>query len=63
MFLFQDPTANKWITPIIQGYVEQANCQVDFSEDEAHKQTEIDPVHFDLMLISRRSVTRAGKIG
>lgn len=50
--------ANDWVIPIIQGYVQTGKCEVDFKDMAllAH----IAPERFDLTLISRRSVTRAG---
>ena len=49
--------------PIIQGYVQTAKCEVDFSDSglNEHILMQIEAERFDLILISRRSVKRAGK--
>ncbi|XP_028414935.1 phosphatidylinositide phosphatase SAC2-like [Dendronephthya gigantea] len=57
-----DASAHGWIVPVIQGYVQTALCEVDYSEsgmnEEILRQTAAEK--FDLILISRRSVSRAG---
>ena len=48
--------------PIIQGYVQTAFCEVDYSESgmNEHMRNQMAAEKFDLILISRRSVSRAG---
>lgn len=58
----QDACANEWVLPIIQGYVQSARCEVNYSESgmDEHVLNEMEAETFDLLLISRRSVSRAG---
>ncbi|KAL9982827.1 hypothetical protein ACROYT_G004936 [Oculina patagonica] len=61
----EDPLASKWITPIIQGFCKIAHCVNTFEDEEAEEGEErkaapFPPEEFDLVLISRRSVYRAG---
>ena len=62
-FCCQDETANEWIVPVIQGYVQTALCEVNYSgsgmNEDMLKQMAAEKFH--LILISRRSVSRAGK--
>jgi len=64
-FLPQDPIATKWVIPVIQGYCKIAHCINTFEDDEAEEGEDkrvapFPPEEFDLVLISRRSVYRAG---
>ena len=60
----QDASANDWIVPIIQGYVQAALCEVDYSGSgmNEHMLEQMAAEKFDLILISRRSVSRAGSL-
>lgn len=48
--------------PVIQGYVQTALCEVDYSESgmNVHMLMQMAAEKFDLILISRRGVSRAG---
>lgn len=61
---YQDASANEWIVPIIQGYVQAALCEVDYSGSgmNEHMLEQMAAEKFDLILISRRSVSRAGSL-
>ena len=66
VFILQDSVANKWVIPIIQGYCKIAHCintfeEEDLDEGEDRRVAPFPPEEFDLVLISRRSVFRAGK--
>ncbi|XP_029188502.2 phosphatidylinositide phosphatase SAC2-like [Acropora millepora] len=61
----EDPVANRWVIPIIQGYCKIAHCvntfeEDDGDEDEDKKVVPFPPEEFDLVLVSRRSLNRAG---
>lgn len=61
----EDSVANKWVIPIIQGYCKIAHCintfeEEDLDEGEDRRVPPFPPEEFDLVLISRRSVFRAG---
>ena len=60
----QDANANEWIVPVIQGYIQTASCEVDYSEAGMNEEMlrQIASEKFDLILISRRSVSRAGTV-
>ncbi|KAJ7385551.1 Phosphatidylinositide phosphatase SAC2 [Desmophyllum pertusum] len=65
LLISEDPLAHKWITPIIQGYCKIAHCVNTFEDDDAEEGEErntppFPPEEFELVLISRRSVYRAG---
>ncbi|EDO26798.1 predicted protein, partial [Nematostella vectensis] len=60
-----DPLASSWILPVIQGYCSIVHCHNMFEEDDMEEQSDIQigalpPEEFDLLLISRRSIFRAG---
>lgn len=64
--LLQDPVASRWVIPIIQGYCKIAHCINTFEEDDADegedkKIVPFPPEEFDLVLVSRRSLYRAGE--
>ena len=64
--MLQDPVANRWVIPIIQGYCKIAHCintfeEDDGDEDEDKKVLPFPPEEFDLVLVSRRSLNRAGE--
>ncbi|XP_032240678.2 phosphatidylinositide phosphatase SAC2 [Nematostella vectensis] len=61
----EDPLASSWILPVIQGYCSIVHCHNMFEEDDMEEQSDIQigalpPEEFDLLLISRRSIFRAG---
>lgn len=61
----EDPIAHKWVMPIIQGYCKIAHCVNTFQDDDVEEGEErgdppFSPEEFDLVLISRRSLNRAG---
>lgn len=63
----QDPLASKWATPIIQGYCKIEHCINTFQDEDADENDEkktapFPPEEFQLVLISRRSIHRAGKV-
>lgn len=63
----QDPLASKWATPIIQGYCKIEHCINTFQDEDADESDEkktapFPPEEFQLVLISRRSIHRAGKV-
>ena len=65
-FQFQDPTALHWAVPVIQGYCKISRCENTFEVDEGEEITDIQRMplpaeEFELILISRRSVRRAGQ--
>ena len=62
MVICQDDKAHGWIVPVIQGYVQTALCEVDYSQSGMNKEVlkQMAAEKFDLILISRRSVSRAG---
>lgn len=61
----EDPLASKWATPIIQGYCKIEHCINTFQEEDADENAEkkvapFPPEEFKLVLLSRRSIHRAG---
>ncbi|XP_031570403.1 phosphatidylinositide phosphatase SAC2-like, partial [Actinia tenebrosa] len=61
----EDPLCAHWILPIIQGYCQIVHCVNNFEEEEPDELVEIQrgdlPAEkFDILLISRRSIHRAG---
>ena len=64
--MLQDPVANRWVIPIIQGYCKIAHCINTFEEDDGDEEEDktvvpFPPEEFDLVLVSRRSLNRAGE--
>ncbi|XP_056004928.1 phosphatidylinositide phosphatase SAC2-like isoform X2 [Ostrea edulis] len=68
-----DPEVEKlyahWITPVIQGYVQVENCVLDFTQSSTASldlspdygnSKHLDPLEYQLGIISRRSIHRAG---
>ncbi|XP_067937896.1 phosphatidylinositide phosphatase SAC2-like [Watersipora subatra] len=59
LIVSNDPLADHWIQPIIQGFFERKTCSV--SESRFYQQTGLDShFEFSLTLLSRRSRHRAG---
>ncbi|XP_078311930.1 phosphatidylinositide phosphatase SAC2-like isoform X2 [Crassostrea virginica] len=69
----RDPEEEKlyshWIIPVIQGYVQMENCVLDFTQSSTSSQDlspdygnsrYLDPLEYQLGIISRRSIHRAG---
>ncbi|ESO85130.1 hypothetical protein LOTGIDRAFT_131084 [Lottia gigantea] len=59
--------ADHWIVPIVQGYIQMARCQMDFSENVSpgdspgdYASSSVEPLKYDIWLLSRRSRHRAG---
>ncbi|XP_062592434.1 phosphatidylinositide phosphatase SAC2-like, partial [Saccostrea cucullata] len=68
-----DPEVEKlythWIVPVIQGYVQMENCVLDFTPSSTSSldlspdygnSKHLDPLEYQLGIISRRSIHRAG---
>lgn len=70
MFLQQEEKLySHWIIPVIQGYVQMENCVLDFTQSSTSSQDlspdygnsrYLDPLEYQLGIISRRSIHRAG---
>ena len=70
MFLQQEEKLySHWIIPVIQGYVQMENCVLDFTQSSTSSQDlspdygnsrHLDPLEYQLGIISRRSIHRAG---
>ncbi|CAH1784736.1 unnamed protein product [Owenia fusiformis] len=59
----QSPLADRWIVPIIQGFVQVKACVLDFDENHGiHDQGKLDSLldHYNICIVSRRSRYRAG---
>ncbi|GFS07471.1 phosphatidylinositide phosphatase SAC2 [Elysia marginata] len=67
-----DPLAAHWILPVIQGYVQMETCLMDFEEDKTAADMsssgefslpsgpKLDPLSYNISIVSRRSCHRAG---
>ncbi|XP_005110489.1 phosphatidylinositide phosphatase SAC2 [Aplysia californica] len=66
-----DPLADHWMLPVIQGYVQMETCIMDFDEDKKASPSEmtssaefstkkLEPLGYNISIISRRSRHRAG---
>ena len=69
----QNPLADPWIVPVIQGYVHIQMCRLTFEDQyssmhepqsqqqQQHDHSAYEPVEYKLCLVSRRSRHRAGR--
>ncbi|KAK3770036.1 hypothetical protein RRG08_043196 [Elysia crispata] len=67
-----DPLADHWLLPIVQGYVQMETCLMDFEEDKTAADMsssgefspssgpKLDPLSYNISIVSRRSCHRAG---
>ncbi|XP_067657111.1 phosphatidylinositide phosphatase SAC2-like isoform X2 [Haliotis asinina] len=66
----EDLQADPWILPIIQGFVQMERCKMDFDENKKKMSSDsvtdfgntkyIEPLGYDICIVSRRSRHRAG---
>ncbi|XP_071090105.1 LOW QUALITY PROTEIN: phosphatidylinositide phosphatase SAC2-like [Haliotis cracherodii] len=66
----EDAQADPWILPIIQGFVQMERCRMDFDENKKKVSSDsvtdfgntkyIEPLGYDIYIVSRRSRHRAG---
>ena len=69
-FVVQSDLSSHWILPIIQGFVQMETCCMDFEEErrsspgsspDFNNTFRMEPLSYNINLISRRSRHRAGK--
>ena len=66
----QNPLADHWMIPVIQGFVQMERCKMDFSEDKKESSSDSmsdflntkhkEPLEYNIRIISRRNRHRAG---
>ena len=69
----QDAMADHWLVPVVQGYVQMETCLMDFEEDKSMSDMsssgefspssgpKLDPLSYNISIVSRRSCHRAGR--